>query len=406
MPTYLYTVLDSSGATHQSEIQAEDKSAAAALLAKEGFVLISLKEKGRVRKNALPGFGMFGRITSLDRILLTRHLATIVRAGVPLGEALDILIFNNAHRPVLKKILEEAKRNLEEGHPLSSIFAAYPEYFPPVFVGLIKAGEASGTLEETLESLGNQLLRDHELARKVRAAMVYPLILLGASFGIIVLLITFVLPRLAVAFGRSNVHLPWITLLLVRISAIVSGNKFFTLFGLLAAIIGLIWFFRKPAGKRLLFGLLTRVPVAHDLIRYLALARFSRTLKNLIKSGIPLLEGLDIVATSLGNESYRREIIQMQGEIRKGVSLADIFRKREEYFPRLVSSLVAVGERTGSLEQSLETIAAFYEEEVDRTLKTLVTFLEPLLLLIMGLIVGGIALSILLPIYQLIGQLR
>ena len=154
------------------------------------------------------------------------------------------------------------------------------------------------------------------------------------------------------------------------------------------------------------FNALHHVPISRSLLKQLALARFSRTLKNLIKSGISLIEGLDIVSTAVGDERYRFEIVSMREEIRKGFSLSDVFRKREEYFPHLVTSLIAVGERTGSLERSLDTITLFYEEEVDNSLKNLVTLLEPLLLLFMGLIVGGIAISVLLPLYQLIGQVR
>lgn len=406
MAIFLYTVLDGQRITHHGEVQAHDRHAAQETLIKQGLTVISLKEKGEVSRTFFSRFALFSRVSALDRILLTRHLSSIIHAGVPLGEAIDILIFNNQKRSLLRNILEEAKRNLQEGHPLSSVFAVYPEHFPAVFVGLIRAGEVSGTLEETLKNLGDQLLRDYELTRKVRSAMIYPAILLAASIGIIILVLTFVLPRLAVSFGQANIQLPLLTRFIIGVSTLLSSHTFVTIGTSAIFFIFWIWFLRKPGGKRFIFTMVGHLPIAKDLFQRLALARFARILKNLIKSGVSLMEALEIVSVSVGNESYRKEFLQIREELRKGISFADAFRKREKFFPRLVGSLVTVGERTGSLENSLETIAEFYDEEVDRTLRTLITLLEPLLLLVMGLIVGGIAISVLLPIYQLIGQVR
>ncbi|MEK9152413.1 MAG: type II secretion system F family protein [Patescibacteria group bacterium] len=406
MSTFVYHAFGPNGSGKQGEIQALDRSAAMAALAKESLTVVSLKEKTDGGRRSLSTGLFFGRVSALDRILLTSHLASIIRAGVSLSEAIDILIYNNQKRPALRKVLEEAKRSLEEGRPLSSAFEAHPEYFPPLFVGLLKVGEASGTLEETLQSLETQLFKDYELTRKVRAAMIYPAILLAASGGIIVLLLTFVLPRLAASFGDANMRLPFITRVLVDASNALAANRFLSIGVFVLVIVSVSWFFGNPAGKRLLAMILSRLPISDELVRQLALVRFSRTLKNLIKSGIPLVQGFDIVAVSVGNDDYRAEISAMREELRKGLSLADGFRKREQYFPRLVTSLVSVGEKTGTLEKSLDTISVFYEKEAERTLNALVTLLEPLLLIIMGFVVGGIAVAVLLPIYQMIGQLH
>ena len=387
-------------------MQASDKKSVVDALAREGLTVISVKEKITVKGNSSSLFSFFSRITPLDKILLARHLSAIVRAGVPLGEAIDILIRSNEKRPRVTKILEEAKKNLQEGHPLSTVFSSHPEYFPPVFTGLVKAGEASGTLEDALENLGNQLMRDYDLRKKVYGAMVYPAILLVASTGVILILLTFVLPRLTQSFERSALQLPFFTQVLITISSFLALHKIGMLIFLVSTISFLLIFFRKPLGKRVAFHVLHHLPISRMLLKELALARFSRTLKNLISSGISLVEALDIVSSAVGDETYRSEIMAMREEIRRGFSLSDIFRKREEYFPYLVTSLITVGERTGSLDRSLDTITLFYEGEVDRSLKSLVTFLEPLLLLFMGLVVGGIAISVLLPLYQLIGQVR
>ncbi|MDO8571834.1 MAG: type II secretion system F family protein, partial [bacterium] len=373
MAIFYYNALGLQGATKQGELQANDRRAAALALAREGLVVISLTEKGLiVRKHALT-LSLFSRVSTLDLILLTRHLSSIIRAGVSIGEAIEILIYNNEKRSKLTEILEEAKHSLQEGHPLSSVFSAYPEYFPPVFIGLMKAGESSGTLEETLGNLGNQMLRDYELIRKVRSALVYPAILLMASGGIIVLLLTFVLPRLANTFGQSSVKLPILTQYLVLASSFMSSHKILLFFVMVGAGITTTIWLRNPSGKRIALKVMNHMPIAKNLMKQLALARFSRTLRNLIKSGITLIEALDIVGISVGNESYKIEFNDMKEELLKGVALADTFRKRERYFPRLVGSLVAIGERTGTLENALETISSYYDEEVDRSLRTLVT---------------------------------
>ncbi|MBI4458176.1 type II secretion system F family protein [Candidatus Uhrbacteria bacterium] len=406
MPTFIYHALDPDGSGKQGEIQASDRKAAMAALAKDGLTVISLREKKAGGSRVFQTGRVFGRVTALDRILLTSHLASIITAGVSLSEAIDILIYNNQKRPALRKVLEEARRSLEEGRPLSSAFEAHPEHFSPLFVGLLKVGEASGTLEETLQSLEGQLFRDYELTRKVRAATMYPAVLLAASGGIIVLLLTFVLPRLAASFGDSNLRLPFVTRVLVDASNALAANKLLSIGAFVLAAAAALWFFGNPTGKRYLARMLSRLPISKELVRQLALARFARTLKNLIKSGVPLVQGFDIVAVSVGNEDYRAEISDMREELRKGLSLAEGFRKREHYFPRLVTSLVSVGEKTGTLEKSLDTISVFYEKEAERTLNSLVTLLEPLLLLIMGFVVGTIAISVLLPIYQMISQVR
>ena len=222
MATYAYNAIDEKGKPRYGEMQASGKKNVIDALVRERLTVISVKEKISAKSNSASLFSFLGRITSLDRILLVRHLASIVRAGVPLGEAIDILIYDNEKRPRLRKILEEAKKNLQEGHPLSTVFEAHPEYFPPVFIGLVRAGEASGTLEDTLENLGNQLLRDYDLKKKVRAAMVYPAILLFASTGVILILLIFVLPRLTKSFEKSDVHLPFFTQLLVAVSSFLA----------------------------------------------------------------------------------------------------------------------------------------------------------------------------------------
>jgi type II secretory pathway component PulF len=407
MSLFIYTALDSNGRRKTGEIQTPDKAGALARLSREKLTPLTLEEK----KTGTAGLGLGStfsfrkNISPVEKIMLTRHLATVVKAGLSFREALEILS-EDSKNPFLKQVLFDARTVIERGQQLSTAFEMYPKHFSPVFVGLIRAGEKSGTLESALSTLGAQISRDYELMKKVRAALVYPAILLAASVGVVVLLLTFLLPRLIRVFESSVADLPWITRVLVDVSHALSARPLVTVFAFLALLISFFFIVKSARGRTLAVGALGKFPLAGDIVHKLALARFSRTLHHLFKSGIGAMEGLEIAAESVGNSVYKDAILEVREEVRKGGTLASAFAEREKLFPRLFISMMRVGEQTGTLESSLATVADFYDEEVDRLLKTLVSLLEPALLLIMGIVVGGIALSVLLPIYQLMTNLR
>lgn len=407
MPLYTYKAVDKDGRPRAGEIRAENRAEAASLLSRDGLLPILLEEKGRA-VSRMGGLGRslrvltpFQKVSALDKILLTRHLAAILRAGIGLVEALDILLAD-AKKPALQKILQEAKSGVERGEPLSSIFANYPQYFSPVFVGLVKAGEVSGTMESALDNLSGQLERDYNLLKQVRMAMVYPLILLIGSAGIIVLLMTFVLPRMAKAFRGVIGELPLITQFFIGLSGYLSRWPLLTIALFLALLAAGFYFTRSAWGKHLLFRWFERLAVVGELMQKLALARFSRTFKNLLSSGVPAIEAIETAATTIGNPTYTVSLMAITDELRRGSNLSAAFKARPELFPSMFASIVLVGERTGTLERSLETLAAFYEEEVDRVLKTLVSLLEPALIFVMGIVVALVALSVLLPIFRVV----
>ncbi len=409
MSIFIYRALNKDGREEQGELQASDKETAVEYLKRDGFLALSLEEKGKIKKS---GFSFLsqtdffrGGVNSLDRMFLVRHLSAILKSGINLRESLEILE-EDTSKPALKAVLMDAKKNLERGQPLSATFAAYENYFSSVFVGLVKAGEASGTLEETLEGLGEQLRRDYEMKKKVQSAMIYPAVLLGASSLIVILLLTFILPRLAKSLIQAKVVLPAITRFFIFISGIFSASPPLTIAIFIIFVISLFLFSRRKESRDFFIFILGKLPVSRELIKKLALARFTMTFRNLLKSGMSALDALDITAKTVGNSQYEMAIVLIAEEIRKGAPLHEVFKKRANLFPQLVSSIIAVGERTGTLERSLLTIAEYYNEEVDRLLKNLVSLLEPILLVIMGIIVATIALSILLPIYQLVSSFR
>ncbi|MBI5306015.1 type II secretion system F family protein [Candidatus Wolfebacteria bacterium] len=407
MPIFVYKALNTEGKETHGEVQALDRQIAVDYLRRDNLTPFFLEEKGKFQKrqSSFLNFSFGLGISSIDKIFITRHLAAILKSGINLLEALEILE-EDVQKPLMKKILKDAKINLERGQPLSMTFASYGKYFSPVFVGLVKAGEASGNLDSTLESLGEQLQRDYDLKKKVQSAMVYPAILLTATSLIVVLLMTFVMPRLMKALMQTKITLPLITRILISVSNVFSANPIQTVIIFLSLFLAIIVFYRSKIGKRIIFSFFEKLPVSGELIKKLALARFSITLRNLLKSGMPALESINLTAKTIGNIRYQEALLGIESELRRGAPLHEVFKKRGEFFPQLVVSVLAVGERTGTLERSLLVISNYYNEEVDRVLKNLVMLLEPLLLIIMGFVVAGIALSILLPIYQLVSSFR
>lgn len=403
MPIFRYEAADRDGAVFHDLIDATSEDEALLSLSIRNLVPVSLEEEGKEKIKIHLSTGLFERVTVEDRIALVRNLAVTLRAGLNIIEAVDILSVD-ATKKVLRDILETAKSSLQKGLPLSQTFSDYKKYFSPVFTGLMRAGEASGHLDKALEQLAEQMAKEYRLGKKVTSALAYPVILLVASFCVLALLLIFVLPRLAHSFQMSGVELPLITKIILAASGLVSSHLF--LFG--GLLVGLFITFnilrKTEKGSLFLLKVVLKIPVASMLVKKIALVRFSRNLGTLISSGINIIEALKISADTVGNIIYKEKILNAVGQVRNGVALSDALKGDKHYFPHLLVSMIAVGEITGTLEYVLKTFSDFYDEEVDNALKDLTTFLEPIMLLGMGLMIGVIALSILLPIYQLIGK--
>lgn len=414
MPTFTYEAIDTEGVIHRGEIVADKREQALEEIQSQRLSPIRLETVGEVRAAAAALGLPFRGISTLDKIILTRHLSVMIRAGLGVMDSLDILI-KDAEKQTLRKFLEQAKYNLERGQPLSATFASYPKQFPPVFVGLLKAGELSGNLQQSLEQLSDQMKKDYELTKKAIGVMIYPAILASASMFLVIFLLTIVVPRITKAFLDIGSALPLITRFFIALSNIMTQTirlpflppipwvPFVVVGGLVGS---LIFFTQSNPGRGFMAKILWRIPVTRNLIKRMALARFARTFGNLLRAGLSVLETLDITADSVGSLEYRGAILKAGKDISRGIPLTDVFQQRSDLFPHLLTSMMAVGEKTGTLEELLLTVSDFYEEEADRQLQTLVTFLEPGLLLFMGVVVGSIALSILLPIYQLVGSLQ
>jgi len=404
MSTFIYEAYNRDGATVRGEYEGSSREEVVGHLIKRDLTPISVDDlSAKGKGKGLLALEFFGSIGPVDIMFLVRNLAATTKAGLSIAEAIEILIADT-EKPAMKRILQEAQGLFKGGQTLSKGFEQHADQFPPIFMGMLRAGEMSGQLDKTLEELGEYLSKEYNLRSKVKSALMYPVILLIASGGVVALLLVFVLPRLTKAFESSGVELPFITKVFLGVSSMITWS--FTLDAVVLAL--LAWFFvyfrTTRFGKKLFFSIIEQIPVASDLIKKIALVRFSRTFGNLIASGISAVESLELSAQSVGNHAYIQALGAVSIDIKNGIPLSESLAKFPKLFPRLLVSLIIVGERTGSLSEILRTFSNFYEEEVDNKLKNLTAVLEPALLLVMGVLVGSIAFSIILPIYQLVGH--
>jgi len=402
MPKFKYTASTSDGRVVESEVEAQSGNEVLAFLASRELKPISITQRS---ESKLKKWTYLGRaITTVDQVFLAKHFALMLKVGTDLFRALDVLIADS-DKPALRSFLREVRASLEKGRPFYTTFARYPKYFSPVFVNLIKSGEASGTLEKVFDNLSRMLAKQEDLRRKIKSALVYPILLLIASFLILVFLVTFVLPRIAEIFLQGTMEVP-IFSKIVFTTGLFLANYIEWIGGIGLALVILLWYFlaKTTTGRRFFYQFLSWVPVIKKVARQIAVQRFAGTLASLLRAGVPILDALEITAGSVGSQKMKDGLLRIANEgVAKGLTLGDAF-KREPAFPVAVSSLIAISEKAGNLDEILTTLSTFYESEIESSIRALVAFIEPVLLTIIGGVVAFIALSIIVPVYQLVGQ--
>ena len=401
MPFFEYVAVDAASNLKRGQMEAIDRQTVIDFLRSEDLLVVKVSQK---QKSLTKGLFFSKKISYLEKINLTGNLATMIKAGVNLPAALDVLA-TDTRNSYFRLILGDLKFSVENGKPLSEGLKHYPKDFNPVFINMIKAGEASGKLDESLRRLNLQLKKEYALVSKVKNALIYPVVLIAGVLGVLALIITFVIPRLVAVFEGSSLKIPLTTRALFFLAKMASFKPTLTMAILLILLAGGIYLLRLDKVKAFFNRLLYRLPIAKDLLRQLELVRFARTLGELLASGLAIGEALEITSEGMGLAVYRKIILEAREKVIKGVSLANAFRKDEKYFPGLLTSVISVGEKTGQLDKILLELADFYEEQADNSLKTLTSLIEPVLLVIVGLLIGGMAISIVVPIYQLIGTI-
>ncbi|KPJ55099.1 hypothetical protein AMJ47_01065 [Parcubacteria bacterium DG_72] len=338
-------------------------------------------------------------ISFIDRLLFAEHLALMIKAGLPLREGV-VTIQEQTRSKRFKKILKDIVKRLDNGEPLGKTLALYPKSFDDFFVNIINIGEESGTLDKNLEYLAFHLKKNNQIKRKIIAAMIYPAIVLLATFGLGSALAVFILPKLIPLFKSLKVELPLSAKILLFISELIENYGIFIFFGIIALLISLFLISRLRPIKLINHSIILKAPISRKIVRFFNLAVFSRTLGILIKSGVPIVGALNITFGTLNNLIYQNQIKKLILKVEKGEKISDNLAKTS-LFPSTFSRVIEVGEKTGNLENSLLYLADYYEQEVDNTSQRLSIILEPILLITIGLVVGFIAISIITPIYQI-----
>jgi len=381
---------------------AENVRALRALLRKDGILLTQALEEAEAKKKKAREVDFrrfFRRVGALDLALATRQLATLLKSGVPLVEAMSALI-DQLENPELKAALTQTRDKVNEGSSLADALKAHPAIFSSLYVNMIAAGEASGTLETVLGRLADFLDAQSKLKNKVAAALAYPLFMVLMSLVTITIMMVVVVPRITAIFESFEQALPWYTRLLIATSELFTGYWWLLLAMLGGAIYGWRRWVATPGGRAKWDRWMLEVPLFGKLFLMVAVSRFSRTLATLLRSGVPLLQALEITQNVLGNVELMRVIREAISSIREGESIAAPL-KRSGRFPPIVTHMIAVGERSGQLEEMLENVAMAYDNQVDTKVQTLTSLLEPAMIVVMGVISGSIAFSILMPLMRI-----
>ena len=400
MPDYKYQGTSRSGSSVSGVMTASNKTELASLLKRQQITATKMTEKGK--EFSVPTFG--GGVKAKELAIFTRQFSVMIDAGLPLVQCLEILAGQQENK-VFQKVLTGTRSQVEGGATLSAAMRSSPKVFDALYVNMVEAGETGGILDTILQRLSSYIEKNVKLQRAVKSALVYPVGVISVAAGVITLLLWKVVPIFATLFAGLGVDLPLPTKIVIAMSNFV-GSIFGLLFlvAIVGALFGLKIWYGTRQGRFILDTIVLKLPIVGILMRKIAVARFTRTLGTLISSGVPILEGLDITAKTAGNAVVEKALQQVRKSLEEGKSLTEPL-KEAEVFPGMVTQMIAVGEQTGAMDAMLQKIADFYEEEVDAAVKDLLTALEPIMIVFLGLIVGGVVISMYLPLFSLIGKL-
>jgi type IV pilus assembly protein PilC len=406
MPTtFAYKVRDQAGKLVEGQLEADDQALVVGKLRQMGYTPISVQAQTKAKFSAdvsIPGMG--NRVNLKDLAVFSRQFATMINSGLTLIRALAILA-EQSENPKLAQVISEVRNDVEKGSSLSVALSRHPKTFNRLYIAMVRSGEIGGVLDSVLMRLSDTLEKQVELRRRVRSAMTYPVVALVICSGLALAMLLLVVPQFKTIYDDLGGTLPLPTRVLISLSDLLI--TFFPVFLLLTGI-G-VWLFRRwcrsPNGKPKWDAFRLRVPVFGALARKVALARFSRTLAALTRSGVGILESLDIVAETAGNEIVARAIRDTQGAVKRGDTLARPL-EQHEVFPPMVVQMISVGEETGAIDEMLDKIADFYDSEVSATVDALASLIEPMMMLAIGAIVGGMIISLYLPLFNIIKLIK
>ncbi|MEW6358851.1 MAG: type II secretion system F family protein [Planctomycetota bacterium] len=400
MPTYKYSAKNSAGAAVTGTLDARTDVDAMNQLRMQNFVDVNVSEDVPWYKRGIgSGRAPRARVSGEDLVVFTRQISTMISAGIPLLEALEIMA-EQMEDPGFQHVLQGISDKVRSGTDFSDALGEHPKIFSDIYVNMVRAGEASGELDTILTRLSEYQESAIALKREIKSAMTYPVVSLVLVIGITVFLLTCIVPKFIPIFDALNVPLPTPTRILMAISLWMQTKVPYWGGGAAVAIVGLVMYRRTAIGRWQFDWLMLRLPIFGALLQKVCISRFSRTFATLIQSGVPILGALEIVALTAGNKIIEDCVLAAMENVRQGETLAEPLSK-SGIFPPMVTRMISVGERSGALEQLLEKISEFYDQQVKVTVESLTSLIEPLMIGFMGLMVGSIVLSIFLPIFKI-----
>jgi type IV pilus assembly protein PilC len=385
----------------KGEMEAPNEMAVQSQLRRQGIAPGTIKERGKGLDLEIKIPGFEPKVTTKDLVVFTRQFATMIDAGLPLVQCLDILGRQQDNK-TFKKILVQIKEDVESGSTFADALKKHPKAFDELYVNLVAAGEIGGILDTILNRLAAYIEKAMKLKKKVKSAMTYPATIVGIAIVVIAVILVFVIPSFEKMFADFGGELPMPTQVVIDLSNIIQSY----ILVIIGAVFALIWIlkriYRTPQGRLRMDAFFLRLPIMGVLIRKVAVAKFTRTLGTMISSGVPILDGLDIVAKTAGNKIVENAIYKVAQSISEGKTIADPLEK-SGVFPPMVCQMIAVGEQSGSIDTMLNKIADFYDDEVDDAVGNLTAMMEPLLMLFLGTTVGGLVIAMYLPIFKIAG---
>lgn len=405
MAKFSYIAKTQKGETQKGGATAENEFQLARILREQGLVLISAQEQGQAKKGKKIEIPFLARVSLVEKMMFTRNLRIMVSAGISLPRALETLSLQ-AKSKKFRQTLLDVKDEIIRGKSFSDALKKHSDVFPELFFSMIKVGEEGGRLEEVLQILTRQMERDHELKSKIMGAMMYPVVIICAMLGIGALMLIMVVPKIAQTFQELNIPLPATTQFVIWLGETLA-HKWYLVLGIIIALPILLWRLTKSKpGKKIMDTVLLRMPIISSIIRQTNSAYTVRILSSLITAGVPIAESLEILSGALGNVHYQNVMALAADEVRKGTKLSDVLKNYQRIYPLLVIQMVAVGEETGQTSEILDKLADFFEEGVTNATKNLASILEPIIMLLVGGAVGFFAISMIQPMYSMLGAIK
>ncbi len=401
MKVYVWEGRDRRGKVKKGEMEAENEVLVKVKLRRDGLTPVKVREKPEDILEKIPF--LKPKPKQEEVVIFTRQFATMIDSGLPIVQCLDIL-GKQQENPGFKKVILQVKSDVEGGNTLSESLSKFPDVFDELYVNLVSAGEVGGILDKILERLSNYMEKALKLKKQIKGALVYPASIVTVAIGVVIILLVFVIPTFQKMFADFGRELPGPTQVVIHISEFVRHYIVYILLGFFGIVVAIKKYYGTESGRKKIDDLLLKLPVFGPLLRKIAVAKFTRTLGTMVSSGVPILEALEITAKTAGNKTVEKAIMDARASISEGKTISQPLEE-SGVFPPMVVQMISVGESTGALDTMLNKIADFYDEEVDAAVAALTSLLEPMLMVFLGVVIGGLVIAMYMPIFQMAGAI-